>query len=76
MSHWNHRVVHKEIQCGSEKEDWYAIHEVYYDENEKIEGITENSIAPGGNTAEELKNELERMIKCLEKEILENKNFD
>lgn len=75
MAHWNHRVIRKKIQNGSEQEDWYGIHEVYYDDDEEIEGVTEKAIAPGGSTLEELKNELQRMIKCLDKGILEDQDF-
>jgi len=67
MSHWNHRVF-KQV---TEHEVWYEIHEAYYEDDKKIpEMWTENAIAPGGETIEELKAELKRMIKCLDKPIL------
>jgi len=40
MSHWNYRVIAKKINGEVE----FGIHEVHYDENEKIVGWTGNSI--------------------------------
>jgi len=67
MTHWNHRVMHRKVSG----EDWYEIHEVYYDNYNKPDGWTKESVAPGGETIEELKEELHRMIECLDKPVLE-----
>lgn len=48
---WNHRIM-KRRDRG---EDFYAIYEVYYDESGKIDGWTEDSCSPEGDSLEELK---------------------
>ncbi len=70
MSHWNHRVMHKLESDGSHS---YTIHEVYYDVDGAVTGWTENGIAPYGETLEELRSDLKRMVKALSKPVLEDK---
>jgi len=72
MSGWNNRVMRRVIKTSSgSDEEWFEIHEVYYDDNDEVDGYTKNAIAPGGNTIDELRTELERMLKCLDKSVLE-----
>ncbi len=72
MSHWNNRVVHRKING----EDYYAIHEAHYDEGETYpHSITQDSIAPYGETLTELVETLDRMKQCLDAPILEYDNF-
>jgi hypothetical protein len=52
------------------KDRSYAIHEVYYDENGKVETWTENPIAPMGGTFGELKEDFEFYQTALEKSVL------
>jgi len=63
---WNHRVMKQK----DGNEDWYQIHEVYYKDG-KVDGYTTNGIAAGGNTLEELRVELNRMLESLDKEVLQ-----
>ncbi len=56
---WNNRIVRHRDKA----EDYYEIHEVYYDENGKIDGVTEESIKPYGDTVEELIEHLEQLLK-------------
>ena len=63
---WNHRVMKQK----DGDEDWYQIHEVYYKDG-KVSGYTKNGIAAGGNTLEELRAELIRMIESLDKEVIQ-----
>lgn len=51
---WNYRVIH-EISPKPISEDYYNIHEVYYDENDKITGWTVDAVGPCGETLEELR---------------------
>jgi hypothetical protein len=51
-------------------DDWYQIHEVHYNSKRKPEGWTVEGIAPGGNTLEDLRDELIRMLEATEKNIL------
>ncbi len=51
MSVWNYRVV-RDTDGG------FAVHECYYDDDGAITGITEKSVAPYGDTYEELEHEV------------------
>lgn len=59
---WDHRVMRRE-------DGFLEIHEVYY-EGEKV-SWTENATYPCGETLEEVRLDLERMLRCLEKPILD-----
>ena len=68
---WNHRVMKHEKADGDD--DWYQIHEVFYDSNRQPESWTVEGIAPGVNTLEELRDELLKMLEATEEQILEYK---
>jgi len=63
---WNYRVmrhVSPAIPHGRDfEEEWFAIHEVYYDDDGKPNGHTQEPIAPYGDTVEELITVIERML--------------
>ena len=66
MSHWNHRVLaHQEVDRIV-----FCVHEVYYDENGKPNGYTENPVSMGFDELEALEWTIDKMKLCLEKEIL------
>jgi hypothetical protein len=60
---WNNRIV------KHEKDDsvWYSVHEVFYNENGGINGYTEEPISIIGETVEEVKSQLEMIMKDIEK---------
>ena len=65
---WNNRIV------KHEKDDtaWYSIHEVFYREDGAIYGYTENPITILGETVEDVKSQLEMIMKDIEKyEVIE-----
>ena len=68
---WNHRVVMVEHPL----ETYYEIREVYYNEHGEITGFTQDGIAPMGETVDELRSELGRMLTCLDKPILREKDI-
>ena len=68
---WNHRVMKHEKADGDD--DWYQIHEVYYDSKREPDRWTVDGIKPGGNTLEALRDELIKMLEATEKEILDYK---
>ena len=68
---WNYRI----LKTKDGEDDWYQIHEVYYDKDGKIKGWTENGATVAGNTLVELRDSLGMMLKSLDKEIL-NQNKD
>jgi hypothetical protein len=70
---WNYRVIRtRDLATG---ELSYAIHEVYYDKHGKPTSCTEASIAPFGETPEELKRCLELMAFALKKPVLDFEDF-
>ena len=64
---WNHRVM----KSKDGDDDYYQIHEVYYDKEGKVDGYTARGTSPCGNSLQELKEDLERMLNCLNKEVLD-----
>jgi len=58
---WNYRVFKKSDVDGME---YYEIHEVYYDEEGKIEGWTEACVSPAGLSEDELKRDLLNMLEA------------
>lgn len=83
MSTWNHRVMrHKYASPESgEAEVMLAIHEVYYKDQTRDDqkiiaddvGYTENPVSVTGESIEELRDTLQRMLKALDKPVLEYK---
>ena len=65
---WNYRVI-KSYPATAENE-WYSIHEVYYDDEGKITAWTEDAIAPESDTLEGLRDILGLMRSCLFKPVL------
>lgn len=68
--HWNHRLIKRKDPNGEEP-DYYSIHEVYYNDDGNITGCTMNGVAASGESADEVKKSLNRMIECLDKPILD-----
>ena len=75
--HWNHRVISKQVPADikGNTETAYEIHEVYYNEEGIPTSCTVDGITAFGETVEELKETLERMLKATEKPILEMSYF-
>jgi hypothetical protein len=65
MTHWNLRVMQFSEEGGS----WFAIHEVYYD-GDRPTAYSEAPATIEGETADELREQLERMRAALEKPVL------
>jgi len=64
---WNYRVIEHRNPTS------FQIHEVYYDKNLEVIGVTEEMIAPIGDTFIELSDELSNMLGACEMPIL---NYD
>ena len=60
---WNNRIV------KHEKDDtvWYAVHEVFYNDDGGINGYTEDPISILGETAEDVILQLQIIMKDIEK---------
>ena len=66
---WNYRVVHIIDTNGK---DWYAIHEVYYDDEYSApKMVTTDSVSVGGEDLEELAADMVHYFKALSKPVLE-----
>lgn len=77
MPTWNHRIVKKESRMhNAVEETYYEVHEAHYNANGEICAITENSVAPLGETVEELEQELQRMLEACKKPILIDGEID
>jgi hypothetical protein len=59
---WNYRVI--------QDEGMFHIHEVYYSEAGEITAISENPIAPAGESLEELAKDLEHYAEAMNKPAL------
>ena len=69
---WNHRVVKYETRnLFGDPDVGYAIHEVFYDQDGNVNGMTSNAVAPWGDTKDELRHDLLRMLEALNKPDLE-----
>ena len=68
---WNHRVVHQSV--GGE--DFYGIHEVFYDDEGKANMVTQEAVGAWGDDIPGLQETLEWMHNALDKPILEYDDF-
>jgi hypothetical protein len=69
---WNYRVVKRTYKRPiGPVEEVYQVHEAYYlGDNKPF--ITVDSVAAQGDTVEELRGDLERMLKALDKPVLDH----
>jgi hypothetical protein len=64
---WNYRVI--------ENESMFHIHEVYYNDKGEIIAISEDPIAPAGETLEELKGDLKYYQQAVKRPILKKEEI-
>jgi hypothetical protein len=76
MGHWNHRVVRRTIIEAGKPVEWFGIHECFYGlPDESDPGWTDEPISVEGETVDELRETLERMLRALDKPvIIDNEN--
>ena len=60
---WNYRLVRQRIRKRGSDEMFYAVHEAYYDKNDKVWAITTNPSAPRGDNRDEVLSVLARMMR-------------
>ena len=70
MKYWNYRVMKRQYanDCCT-----YGIYEVYYDNKDKPEGWTQDSVPPVGDSLKELKDDFKFYKQALDKPILDYK---
>lgn len=72
---WNYRVCrHYSTLPDGTVEDYYRIHEVYYDKRGKITAVSVDGIDPHGLTLTGLKKDLSMMRAALKQPVLEFDN--
>lgn len=72
MGHWNHRVVKRIVKDFDENVEWFGIHEVFYGlADESDASWTEEPISVEGESMDELRETLERMLRALDKPIID-----
>lgn len=71
-SHWNYRVL---VTDHGNAEHEFAIHEVYYDENEKPIAFTEQPVPVSADNADDLVWVMRQFEKACSKPFLSVKNF-
>lgn len=60
---WNYRI----FRYKTEDEEYYELHEAYYDNSNKVDDYTVNPIVPRGESVEELLTCLRMMLTDAEK---------
>jgi hypothetical protein len=68
MSYWNHRVV--KTYYPDMDETFFSVHEVYYNDNGDLTNCTVLGVRPRGESLEELREELNMMLRALDKPVL------
>ena len=70
---WNYRIVRHRYK---NEEDWFAIHEVYYEADGKPKLVSKEPIAPQGGDVEELLKDMERQKEACKLPVLDYAVFD
>ena len=73
---WNYRVIKKIHKDEKYTEEYYEIHEVYYDEDGKMHAWSENPCSMFGTSLEELKSDGGYFMEALNKPTIEVKKKD
>jgi hypothetical protein len=68
MPHWNYRIIRKYHEESDSST--YQIHEVYYNDDDIIEGWTQSPVEPIGESLAELRNDIQYFLKAFQKPVL------
>ena len=66
---WDYRVVRKESADGSD--EWYSIQEVYYNDETEKPMAHSIDLQIEGDTIAGMRTQLERMLECLDKPVVD-----
>ena len=72
--HWNHRVV--DFSDENDGEPWVEVCEVFYDKNHEPYLYTARGVGVMGEDLEEVKQNLYKMLDCLNKPVLMKADFN
>lgn len=75
-AYWNHRVIRNRLRHAETETVTYHIHEVHYQRDGSTIGWTEGPVTPVGETAEELRREIQLFLSAFRFPILEEKETD
>ena len=64
---WNYRLL--KMKDGDD--DFFQIHEVFYNKKGKVKGYTKNGVTVAGKDIAEVKWVLMEMLSCLEKDVIQ-----
>lgn len=70
---WNYRVVKQHFKETGE--DFFGIHETYYDDNGNVKSITVNSVRLIDNSLEKLRHSCQMMLSAFENPVLNYEDF-
>jgi hypothetical protein len=73
MGHWNYRVVLREYDDGRDAR--YGIHEAYYDDEVRVESVTDEPVPVYAESLDKLRDELDWMLRALEAPVLGHGDF-
>jgi len=65
---WNYRVMRHKSAQG---QVWFGIHEAYYNDEGEVTAWTDEPSQPCGETMEELKNDLGRMLRATDYPVID-----
>lgn len=68
MSYWNYRVT--KTTSTIDGEAYYQLKEVYYDDDDKVTGFSEDAVGFGGDSVDELKDSLLMAMSAFDKPVL------
>ena len=69
---WNYRIMKRKVEFDTgDAEDFFAVHEVYYNKDGEIYGWTEKPVGVCGESLEEIKEALEYYKEAFHKEVLD-----
>ncbi len=71
---WNHRVIRRTHPQW--KRPYFAVHEVFYDEDDVPYLVTQEPVDVGGESLDEVRQSLEMMAAALEKPVIDMSYFD
>lgn len=69
--YWNNRVFRRYADINGVPEPFYTMHEVYYNENNEIDGYIEDEKAPWGQDVEELRTVLQWMLEACDRPVID-----
>jgi len=71
MGHWNHRVVKRIVKDFGEDVEQLGIHEAFYGLDGEGVAWTDEPVVVIGETVDDLRETLERMLRCLDMPVID-----